>query len=234
MFPMLTDESSVIALVEVIEVGGAANSQPTLTPRPTHTSTASPTPASPTPTTDPAFPHVESPTPTATATPFDLTGYGAVANVISVYKGDPQSPLIVDAEGRAKLERSLREFENLEPGTYPPCPPGLGYTRYVTGQRYVLLGDGAGNHIETTIYGWWQVMTDERGELYVPLPGNLLVTREIYDTYLQGFEGRPDETWYWVSADRMPFDTFERMITGAPPARPPIVPPVTGSGGLKR
>jgi hypothetical protein len=110
----------------------------------------------------------------------------------------------------------------------------LGIIKYSPGERYVLFGDGADGQIETAFYGWWAVRTDERGALYVPLPGNLMVTREMYETYLGDLPGRPDERWYVVSADRMPFDTFERMISGAPPARPPITPPTTGSAGLKR
>jgi hypothetical protein len=235
MFPLLVEESSVIALVDVTVVGGAANTRPTVTPRATETPTATPTPGSPTPTIDPVFPRIESPTASATATPFDLTGYGATGTVLKTYKGDPQSPLIIDAAARANLEQALRAEANRRPGDpITPCPAWLGLYKYAPGQRYVLFGDAGGDGIETVIFGWWEVRTDERGELYVPLPGNLMVTREIYETYLRDLPGTPDERWYWVSADRMPFDTFERIITGAPPARPPIVPPITGSAGLKR
>jgi hypothetical protein len=234
MLDYLIQQSNVIVLVDVTEVGGATNTQPTLTPRATHTPTATPTPGTPTPTLDV---DIESPTPTdtptATPTPFDLTGYGATGVVVGAYKGNPQSPLIIDAEGRLMLERALRAAENMEPNVYPPCHPALGHMKYAVGQRYVLFGSGSGDHIETAIYGWWEVRTDERGEMYVPLPGNLMVTRAIYDTYLPGYEGSPDENWYLVSADRMPFDTFERIITGAPPATPPIIPPTTGTAGLK-
>jgi len=233
MFEEIMQGSELIVLVDVTEVGGPENMQPTVTPRATDTATVTPTPGSPTPTIDPVFPRIESPTPTATATPFDLTGYGATGSVLKTYKGNPQSPLMIDTDGRATLERSLRAVENLPTGTVPPCPLWLGHMKYTAGQRYVLFGNGRGDQIETVIFGWWEVRTDERGELYVPLPGNLMVTREIYETYLRDLPGTPDEPWYWVSADRMPFDTFERMITGAPPARPPIVPPVTGSAGLK-
>jgi hypothetical protein len=77
------------------------------------------------------------------------------------------------------------------------------------------------------------VRTDERGQLYVPLPGNLYVSRTTYETYLQCYGEPAEEDWYVVRADRMPFDTFERIITGAPPATPPIIPPTTGTAGLK-
>jgi hypothetical protein len=235
MLDYLIQQSNVIALVDVTEVGGPTNTQPRLTPRATHTPTVTPTPGTPTPTIDV---DIESPTPTdtptATPTPFDLTGYGATGAVVKTYKGTSQSPLIIDAEGRLTVERALRAAENMEAGVVLPCHPALGHMKYIAGQRYVLFGGGSGDRVETAIYGWWEVQADERGELYVPLPGNLYVTRETYDTYLRGYEGSPDEDWYVVRAERMPFDTFERIITGAPLATPPIVPPTTGTAGLKR
>jgi hypothetical protein len=234
MVDVLMLESNVTVLVDITSVGGAANTQPTATPRATHTPTATPTPGSPTPTIDPAFPRIESPTPTATATPFDLTGYGATGAVLKTYRGNVQSPLTIDAEGRVSMERALRAEEARRPGDpFPPCPAFLGHYKYTAGQRYVLFGQGGAGSIETPIYGWWEVLTDAAGQQYV-LARNMYVPRDVYETYMRGIDAVADERWYYITAVRIPFATFERMITGAPPERPPIVPPVTGSAGLKR
>jgi hypothetical protein len=234
MFDQLMLESNIVVLADITTVGGAANTQPTATPRATYTPTVTPTPGSPTPTIDPVFPRVESPTATATATPFDLTGYSATGAVLEMYRGSAQSPLTIDPEGRAMMERALRAEEARRPGDpFPPCPAFLGHFKYTAGQRYVLFGQGGPGSIETPIYGQWEVLTDEADELYV-LARNMYVPRDVYETYMHGIDAVADERWYYITAERIPLATFERMITGAPPERPPIVPPVTGNAGLKR
>ncbi|MEX2227706.1 MAG: hypothetical protein WEB52_14810 [Dehalococcoidia bacterium] len=232
MFEQIMAETNVAVLVDVTEVDGPLNAQPTVTPRATSTPTATAAPASPTPTIDPVFPRVQSPTPTATAMPFDLTGYGATASVIKTYRGSAASTITVDTEGRAQLERALRADEARRPGDpFPPCPAWLGHFPYTVGQRYVLFGQGSADQIETGIYHQWEVHVDASGTPYVPAR-NMYVTRVVYETYLRGIDAVADERWYYITADRIPLATFERMITGEP--APDIVPPVTGSAGLKR
>ena len=231
MLDLLIEGSGTIVLVDITDVGGPTNTQPTVTPRAKDTPTATPSPTTPTSTPEIVY---DSPTPWPTATPFDLTGYGATGVVVKTYKGVAQSPLVIDTKARIELERRVREAETWPPGSMPSCPFALGHMKYAVGQRYVLLGRESGDHLETEGYAWWAVRTDEHGELYVPLPGNLYVRPATYEAYLQGYGERLDDGWYVVRADRMPFDTFERIITGAPPAAPPIVPPTTGSAGLKR
>jgi hypothetical protein len=234
MFDQLMLESNVVALADIVQVGGAANTQPTATPRATYTPTATPTPGSPTPTIDPVFPSIDSPTATATATPFDLTGYGASASVVKSYLGNAGSMLSVDPEGRIALERALRQEEARRPGDpVAPCPAFVGHFKYTTGHRYVLFGHGDAGAIETPIYGQWEVLSDATGQPYV-LARNMYVPRDVYETYMRGIDAVADERWYYITADRIPLDTFERMITSAPPGRPPIVPPTTGTAGLKR
>jgi len=221
--------ADVIALVEITSVQGAINAQPTLTPTATATLAAPPTPT--------PFVRIASPTPEEaipTRAPVDLRGVGATANVVRLYRGDASSPLTIDAAAREELERAARGYEAMPPDIMPPCPVGLGYERYATGHQYVIFARGGGSSVETEFYGAWEVLEGERGVPYVPGPGNLMVTRQMYDAYLRGLEASPDESFMYVRARRIPFEAFERMITGGPAARPEIALPDTGSAGLKR
>jgi hypothetical protein len=235
-FESLLARAEVIVLADVIDTGGGVNPLPTLTPLATFTPTATPTSGSPTPTRDPGMAAQASPTSQPTNTPVSLVGYSATANVVRAYKGGHFVTLRIDVAARAGIELALRQEEQrLNRGVSSPCPPGAGIYRYVPGGRYVILGTGSGAGIETIYYGRFRVIGDEVILQDETLPyedwGYLVVGAANYGTYFAGIEAErfDGETQYHIRADRIPFDAFERIITGAPP----IAPPKTGSAGLK-
>jgi hypothetical protein len=239
-FGWLRERAGVIALVDVVEVGDAVNSLPTLTPLPTLTATITPTVGSPTPTLDPDI-VVASPTPQPTNTPVSLVGFAATANVVRTYKGAPASSLRIDAQARAGVELAVRHEEQLAGrGIAAPCAPGFGTYRYSPGARYMILALSSGGGVETIYYGRFRLVGDEVILQDETLPyddwGYLVVDDAMYNTYLSGIQSERFDGVHHIRAPRFPLATLERMITGEPlpVTAPPIVPPGTGSAGLKR
>lgn len=240
---MLRRDAALIALVEVVAVGGSANAQPTVTPAPTLTPTATATRGSATATPDPGSVVDDSPTPIPTRTPFNLAGYGATVDVVTSYRG-PAGRLQIDAQARAGVERAVRVYEKLPDNVYPPCEPGLGSYRWTPGARYVLFARGDGGNFETPYYGRFRVIEDDvvmqDESLGYDDWGYLVVLESTYNAYFAGieaerFDGDADrEAQYHIRAPRVPLAMFDRMLRNEPVSRPPIAPPITGTGGLRK
>ncbi len=151
-FEMIARGAQLIALVDVADVGGAANEQPpvaTVTPTATVAAAESPTPSATLTSAERRRPSAtpEDPTPTlsptATAMPEDLTGYRATIDVRAVYAGEAAARITIDVEPRAAYERGLRAREA---GYYSICDP-FAPMRYITGARYLLVAHAtAGQH----------------------------------------------------------------------------------------
>jgi hypothetical protein len=239
-FESLRDQASMIMLVNVTTAGGPINSQPPLiTATPSATSSATPNGATLTPAPSPS---PAAPLRTERGDPYtDLTGVGAEGIVLETYKGLPSSPITIDSRTRLDFERAIREYEARPPGAIPPpCPPGVGVSRYAR-HWYVVFATGSGANAETMFLGQYEaVLSSSVGlghgmGLYVKI-ASLSMSVETYDTYLRGVvDAEIANDIAYVSNAVIPIWKFEPMLRGEPPpAAPPIVPPTTGSAGLKR
>lgn len=230
-FEMISRDASLIALVDVADVGGAANEQP---PVPTVTPTATVAPAeSPTPSatltrserrTPSATPEDPTPTlsPTATAMPEDLTGYRATLDVRTVYAGEAAVRIAIDVEARAVYERGLRAREAGYFSICGPFPP----TRYITGARYLLAAYAtAGQH-------WTRMaLRVEDGDVILGPGGGMTIETATYKRYFAGLPIEANEPDVTLRVDRIPLDRFVRAMLGVRAAV--ITPPETGSAGLR-
>ncbi len=222
-------QAALIALVDVVDVGGSKNRAPTIVATPSPTAT--PTIARSFFDTPPAR---ATASPAPVRTPFvytlDLTGFGATVNIVERYAGALSSPVNVDAADRARIERQLRYLE-ANPGVYPPCEPDILSVRFERGARYLVIIEDmpasplhatrafpvVGDMVDTSSRGLeMSVATYER--FFAPLPADAI--------------DDPEDPRMYLTTDRVPLATFVRAIEGIRAGDIPITPPETGTAGL--
>ncbi len=234
-FEMIARGAPLIALVDVADVGGAANEQPLMA---TFTPTATAAPAeSPTPfatltrseqRTPSATPEDPTPTlsPTATSIPEDLTGYRAILDVRAVYAGEAGARITIDAEARAVYERGLR---NREAGNFLSiCGSFAPRGYYAASARYLLAAYVAdGEH-------WTRMaLRVQDGDVILGPAGGMTIETATYERYFAGLpiDAQTEDDYVTVRIDRIPLDRFVRGMLGVRVAV--ITPPETGNAGLR-
>lgn len=228
--PQLTEIvrlADTIALVEVLAVGGAENSLPTLVSDPTVSPALSAESATRSPTLEPK---AASSTPSATSpalAPYDLTGIGATVRIVETYLGTTTGIVELDSTGRLNVERRAREVEVAAPGVVPICPIDLGVTRFAPTARYLVFTQDAGNDVLFAL-----PLTGEppavEGEYIFYIP------RSPALSYVPGQDLAPDSgDSVLVRAARLPLSTLIRLIHDLRGDPAIITPPQTGTAGLR-
>jgi hypothetical protein len=244
VFDDLAKQVPLIVLADVQAVGGPVNSAPTLAPTSTPSATPTDTPApgatrtprpSATPRTRTPTPLPPSVTPTSTPPPYyDLTGMRATLDVVQTYAGDsPTSPLVIDAEQRARFERGLRAIEADQRSICGPFP----VVRYSAGARYIILAayersGAAATSMRLRVEGDDVILCDSTRPDDRSCPQ---MHGTAYRRFFAGVGARIDhgteEDFATITAARMPLARFvsalEAIRNGSN-----ITPPETGSAGL--
>ena len=223
--------AAFVALVEAIDVGGAANEQPRLatpTSSPTYAPSATDAPVS-TATRTPRGGKTATATPTLTQeaqfpppTPVSLAGLGATLQVVTLYAGDVSSPIAIDASGRQSFGKYLREQEALIPNN-SSCAGGRPVT-YAQGTRYVVFGRGGGHDFAT------DMRLDVDGDEALISAGQIVVREGLYHRYFEGLSAQFQHGYASLDPGRVPLETLGGAVAGIRSSV--IAPPDTGSAGL--
>ena len=214
------DQATYVAVVDVVDVGGAENSAPFVTP--------SPLPA--------GFPPI-----TPTPVDFDLTGISATLRVEEDLLGGAPSTFVVDELARENTEQHIRSSQ-ANPWQISPCPVGFLVPRYEFGQRYVVVvGPSEGDSRPRTLLKF-DVNGDHvvLGESEDAYGWSLSVTRQTYQAF---FPEYPSKSWGedpdvvdigQIEADTIPLEQFtaalravftgDVQIVPAAPTAPPSLP----------
>lgn len=222
--------ADVVALVEVLAVGGRENTQPTVPPEPTLTPTATATPATPPPTLAPFKPS-STPVPAQpfpAREPIDLTGIGARARILTGYVGPATGEIDLDAATRLDVEIAARKAEALPPGVTTPCPVTLLAARFEVGGRYFIIAADGGRNVK-----WYTPVEGERGA--ATIDAYFMLPRATYDRF---FPPAPPEYYtddgsaVSVGPQRIPLGTMISIIADLR-GDPIITPPNTGTAGIR-
>jgi hypothetical protein len=149
-----------------------------------------------------------------------------------VIVGPPIVELELGWDGRAAMERQLREWQAGHPPFLGTCSFGAFVPRFVEGGSYVLFM----NEREGGLNDWGilrvegnDIVFDDDG-LRSANNGALYMERDTFDRYFTGIASNEDHTF--ITADRMPLAILVRAIAGLR-GDPSIAPPDTGNAGLK-
>jgi hypothetical protein len=236
-FDFYTSDADVVVLAQVVSAGGPGNLAPTVTPTPAGTPS-------------PFVPRDPQGTPIFSQPDVELTGIGARVRVIEAVDGESGREFDVDASRRRAIELKLREREADANFQYP-CPLDLGVPRFVAGQAFLLFlsrdGDG-GLTVEAR-------MRVEGGNVMLGGPGELVqeltMSTPVYRSYFSHLaaEEQKDQleeprfsggSLWTVESKTVPVERVISAVRGTRSGnvysgRPGglIMPPDTGSGGLK-
>lgn len=235
-------EATFIGIVRAVEVGGAENEYPTLTP------TVTPTPEPPSPTSSP-FPDA---TPTATFAPpppipgqvVSLQGIGARLEIIEPLFGSPPAPPLVDFTDRERVAKWNR-FQETNPGVVASCPIDILVERYEQGATYLVM---VAVDVFAGVHTSCQFALDG-ADVVLGEHGGIGMRRSTYELFFGGYPtSAPVESWYddqqlvYLTAKRVPAANVIAAIryarTGELPPQPPaddpptVRPPSTGNAGL--
>jgi hypothetical protein len=224
----------VVFLGDAVEVGGPANTAPTVTPtpEPTSTPTASSSPGAT--STQPVAASPTVPAPPTYVPILNLTGIGARFRIVADYSRLGRQEFPIDNEVRGFVERALRDAEagKLALST---CAIDAFVPRYTHNARYLVFAE---EHVNGAYYAaalfrveGERVVFNDPG-LMSANNGFLYMERATYNRYFSA--STPSElnaeSVYFIDGS-VPLRDVLRAVA-ALRGDPSIAPPDTGSAGL--